>query len=77
MQYRTLARYEKPLDFSHHCLLIEYATLLALSKEAEVVLCPWNSDDSNKYECLKDKLLEEVTSISADLEDGTEQRCRC
>ena len=76
-QYTTLARYEIPLDFSHHCLLIEYATLLALSKGAGVSLSPWLARDESPYETLKDKLAETNASIVNDLEDGTEQKCRC
>ncbi len=76
-QYTTLARYEIPLDFSHHCLLIEYATLLALSKEAGVYLSPWLARDESPYDSLKERLAETISSIANDLEDGAEQRCRC
>jgi hypothetical protein len=76
-QYYTLARYEIPLDFSHHCLLIEFATLLALSRGAGVSLSPWLLRDEAPYESLKEKLAETINSIGSDLENNSEQRCRC
>ena len=76
-QYYALARYEIPLDFSHHCLLIEFATLLALSRGADVSLSPWLLRDEAPYESLKEKLAETINSIGRDLENNSEQRCRC
>jgi hypothetical protein len=78
-QFNALARFELPLDFSPQCLLIQVAVVLALCKQAGLIVFPWGHCDSTVLDNLKYKLQRAENGIVCDIEDSKEpdKECRC